>query len=69
MRIGNANRSEMQELSAVHAGAGAILFGRLWGRSDFESPFAFCHTAILPPHSPVVPSTNTRFGWKVIIDS
>ena len=51
MRIANANRNEMEELSGVHAGAGAILFGRLWGRSDFESPFAFCHTAILPPHS------------------
>jgi mannose-6-phosphate isomerase-like protein (cupin superfamily) len=51
MRIANANRNEMAELSGVHAGAGAILFGSLWGRSDFESPFAFCHTAILPPHS------------------
>ncbi len=51
MRILNANRDEMKELSGVHAGAGAILFSRLWGRSDFESPFAFCHSAILPPHS------------------
>ncbi len=51
MRIANADRDEMQELSGVHAGAGAILFGRLWGRSDFESPIAFCHTAILRPHS------------------
>ena len=40
MRIANANREEMQELSGVHAGAGKILFNSLWGRADFETPIA-----------------------------
>ena len=49
MRIANAKREEMQELSGVHAGAGKILFNSLWGRADFETPFAFVHCAILLP--------------------
>ena len=49
MRIKRAERDDMEELSGVHAGTGTILFGRLWGRSEFESPFAFVHSAILLP--------------------
>ncbi|MDP7448620.1 MAG: cupin domain-containing protein [Candidatus Latescibacteria bacterium] len=49
MRVARADRQDMDELSSVHGGAGAILFGRLWERADFETPFAFVHTAILLP--------------------
>ena len=49
MRIVNAEREEMKMLSDVHAGAGEILFNSLWGRADFETPFAFVHCAILLP--------------------
>ena len=49
MRIAKASREQMEELSGVHAGAGTILFGRLWDRADFETPFAFVHSAILLP--------------------
>ncbi len=49
MRVKRANREGMQALSGVHAGAGAILFDRLWDRADFETPFAFVHAAVLLP--------------------
>ena len=49
MRIANAKREDMRELSGVHAGAGTILFHSLWDRADFETPFAFVHCAVLLP--------------------
>ncbi len=49
MRVANAKREDMQELSGVHGGAGTILFNSLWDRADFATPFAFVHCAILPP--------------------
>ena len=49
MRVTNARREDIQELSDVHGGAGTIFFGRLWERDDFETPFAFVHSAVLPP--------------------
>ena len=49
MRVANARREDMQALSAVHGGAGTILFNSLWDRADFDTPFAFVHCAVLPP--------------------
>ena len=49
MRVNNAQREDIQELSDVHGGAGTIFFGRLWERNDFETPFAFVDSAVLPP--------------------
>ncbi len=49
MRVARADREDMKELSALHGGANSILFKSLWDRNDFETPFAFVHSAILPP--------------------
>ena len=49
MRVATADRGSLEELSDVHGGAGPILFGRLWERADFETPFTFVHGAILLP--------------------
>ena len=49
MRVARADRGSMEELSDVHGGAGPILFGRLWERDDFETPFTFVHAAVLLP--------------------
>ena len=49
MRRARAQREDMKELAGVHGGAGTILFGSLFDRDDFETPFAFVHSAILLP--------------------
>ncbi len=49
MRVARASREDMGESSGVHGGAGTILFRKLLGRADFETPFAFVHCAILLP--------------------
>ena len=49
MRVATADRGSLEELSDVHGGAGPILFGRLWERADFETPFTFVHSAVLLP--------------------
>jgi mannose-6-phosphate isomerase-like protein (cupin superfamily) len=49
MRVAKADRNNMKELADVHGGAGPILFGSLWDRADFETPFAFVHCAVLLP--------------------
>lgn len=49
MRVTRADRQDMEEVRSVHGGAGTILFSRLWERADFETLFAFVHTAILLP--------------------
>ncbi|NKB66205.1 MAG: cupin domain-containing protein [Candidatus Latescibacteria bacterium] len=49
MPFAQVRRDNMEELDKVHAGAGPILFGRVFERDDFGTDWKFIHASYLLP--------------------